>query len=270
MASDDARRAPSPSELFDLRGANALVVGASSGLGARMARVLASAGAGVALAARRRDRLEDEAAHIRASGAACAAIEADAAREGEMERAVAEAESALGALSLLVYVAGVSPLGRAERHARAKWDQALAVNLTGAFDAAQAVGARWIERGTRGAIVFVGSILSLGASATHKTVGYSASKAGLANLGRQLAVEWAPHGIRVNSILPGYFATEMTIDPAHGDIAPDQRARMETFTPMGRVGRVDEIDTALLFLASPASSFVTGALVPVDGGWTAW
>ena len=97
-----------------------------------------------------------------------------------------------------------------------------------------------------------------------------ASKGGLVNLTRQLAIEWAGHGIRVNAIAPGYFATEMTIDPKHGDIRPDQKAKMEELTPLGRVGEPHEIDTAIAFLAAPGSSYVTGDIVPVDGGWTAW
>ena len=96
------------------------------------------------------------------------------------------------------------------------------------------------------------------------------ARAQLANLTRQLAIEWAPHGIRVNLLAPGYFATDFTIDPRVGDIAPDQKAEIERLTPLGRVGRLEELDTAVAFLTSPASSYVTGTILTVDGGWTAW
>ena len=129
---------------------------------------------------------------------------------------------------------------------------------------------RLIERGEDGSIIHIASVVGMGAGPVHRAVGYAASKGGLVNLTRHLAVEWTQHRIRVNAIVPGYFATELTIDPQHGDIAPEQKQRIETFTPMGRVGEVHEIDTAVAFLAAPASSYVTGAMIPVDGGWTAW
>ncbi len=109
-----------------------------------------------------------------------------------------------------------------------------------------------------------------GGNPVHRAVGYAATKGAQHNLVRHLAVEWARHGIRVNAIAPSYFPTEMTVDPTLGDIAEDQKARMRTFTPLDRVGRPGEIESAVVFLAAPASSFVTGAIVPVDGGWTAW
>jgi NAD(P)-dependent dehydrogenase (short-subunit alcohol dehydrogenase family) len=96
------------------------------------------------------------------------------------------------------------------------------------------------------------------------------TKAGLTNLTRQLAIEWAHHGILVNAVAPSYFPTEMTVDPRIGDVDPEQKARMQQWTPLGRLGREGEVETAILFLAAPASSYVTGSIVSVDGGWTAW
>jgi NAD(P)-dependent dehydrogenase (short-subunit alcohol dehydrogenase family) len=104
----------------------------------------------------------------------------------------------------------------------------------------------------------------------HKAVGYSASKGALNNLTRHLAIEWAPYGIAVNALAPSYFPTEMTVDPRYGDVAPEQQEAMRRFTPMDRLGRPEEIETAVLYLASPRSSYTTGAVVTVDGGWTAW
>jgi NAD(P)-dependent dehydrogenase (short-subunit alcohol dehydrogenase family) len=104
----------------------------------------------------------------------------------------------------------------------------------------------------------------------HRTVGYAAAKGGVNNMARQLAVEWARHGIRVNALAPSYFPTELTIDPKLGDIPEDQKARMRQFTPLDRLGRPGELETAVIFLAAPASSFVTGSVLAVDGGWSAW
>jgi gluconate 5-dehydrogenase len=255
---------------FGLGGRTALVVGASSGLGARAARVLAELGADVGLYARRRDRLEVEAEGVRALGRRTCVVEGDVTEPGSIDAAISQVESELGPASILVYASGISPLGRAERHAREKWDRALAVNLTGAFEASQGLARRCIEHGRPGSIIHVASVAGVGAGAVHRSSSYAASKGGLVNLTRQLAIEWAAHRVRVNALVPAYFATELTIDPRHGDIAPEQKRQIEQLTPMGRVGEVDEIDTAIAFLAAPASSYVTGALIPVDGGWTAW
>ncbi len=256
--------------LFGLSGQVALVTGASSGLGAECARALAKGGAAVGLVARRRDRLEQVAREIEKLGARSCVAPADVTLEAEIEAAVDQVEHALGPVTILLCGAGVAPLSRAEKHARAKWDHALAVNLTGPFLCAQAVGRRMIERGRGGRIIMLSSVAGSRANSVHYTVGYSATKAGLSNLTRQLAIEWAKHDILVNAIAPSYFPTEMTIDPRIGDVDPAQKARMHQWTPLGRLGREGELETAVLFLAAPASSYVTGSVVTVDGGWTAW
>jgi NAD(P)-dependent dehydrogenase (short-subunit alcohol dehydrogenase family) len=248
----------------------ALVTGASSGLGAEAARALARAGADVALVARRLEPLSRLAGELEAGGVRAIATPADVTVRRELETALARIEDELGPVDVLVNGAGIAPLGRAERHPREKWDAALAVNLTAAFELSQLVGARMIERGRGGRIIHIASVIGSGGNPVHRAVGYAASKGGLTNLVRHLAVEWAPHDILVNAIAPSYFPTEMTIDPAIGDVREDQKARMIQFTPLGRLGRAGEIETAVLFLAAPASSFVTGSVVAVDGGWTAW
>ena len=256
--------------LFSLKGQTALVTGGSSGLGVAMARALAKAGANVALLARRKDKLESTARELAELGVRTAAVAADVTDDRALEEAVAQAEQELGPISILVNAAGVSPLGRAERHSRDKWDQALAVNVTAVFLASQVVARRMIERGGPGRIIQISSVMARGANPVHKVVGYSASKGAVDNLTRQLAVEWAQYGITVNAIAPGYFPTEMTIDPQLGEVRADQRERIEQLTPLGRLGTLEEIETAVLFLAAPASSYVTGVILPVDGGWTAW
>jgi len=254
-------------DLFSLRGKVALITGASAGLGVELARALASAGADTVLVARRRERLEQLADELRRGGARSAALPADLTRDGDCARVVAEAEVALGPIDILVNNAGIAPLSRAEKHTRAKWDSALQVNLTAPFLLSQEVGRRMIERGRGGRIINVTSIMSRRANPLYNAVGYAASKAALENVTRQLAIEWARYGITVNAIAPAWFVTEMT-ELGFGE--DEVRAKAERLTPLGRLGEPHELRTALLFLAAPGSSYVTGSTVFVDGGWTAW
>jgi gluconate 5-dehydrogenase len=256
--------------LFSLSGQTALVTGASSGLGAVMARALAKAGANVALVARRQDRLDALAQELTEQGSRALGLAADVTDEGALEAVVDRAERELGPIGVLVNAAGISPLGRAERHPRDKWDAAFAVNVTAVFLASQVVGRRMIERGAPGRIIQISSVIAQGANPVHRVVGYAASKGAVNNLTRQLAIEWAKYGITVNAIAPGYFPTEMTVDPQLGEVRADQRERIEQLTPLARLGRPEEIESAVLFLAAPSSSYVTGVILPVDGGWTAW
>jgi NAD(P)-dependent dehydrogenase (short-subunit alcohol dehydrogenase family) len=258
-------------DLFGLEAQVAVVVGATGELGAEAARALAGAGAHVGLVARRVDRLEVLASELEAIGAKVCLAPADITERAECENALALIESQLGPIDVLINSAGISPLGRAERQTREKWDRTVSVNLTAAFDLSQIVGMRWIESGSRGGrIIHVSSVLGRAASPVHHVVGYTATKAGLDNMVRQLAVEWAKYEIRVNAIAPGYFPSEMTTDPETGEFPPDHLKGLEARTPMNRVGRPGELETAVLFLAAPASSYITGVILPVDGGWTAW
>ena len=256
--------------LFSLRGQVALVTGASSGLSAQVARALGKAGASIGLVARRKDRLEALAAELSAKGVRSCVAPADVTVTEQLRAAIDQVESELGPLDILVNGAGIAPLGRAEKHTRAKWDSAVALNITAAWEGSQMVAQRWIERGRGGRILQISSVIGFGANPVHRSVGYAATKGALNNLTRQLAIEWGKFGIYVNALAPAYFPTEMTTDPRIGDVPPEQRAIMLQFTPLGRLGRIEEIDTAVLFLVSPASSYVTGAVVTVDGGWTAW
>ncbi|MFI5315331.1 MAG: SDR family NAD(P)-dependent oxidoreductase [Myxococcota bacterium] len=256
--------------LFSLRGQVALVTGASSGLSAQVARALAKAGASLGLVARRKDRLESLAQELRAKGVRTCVAPADVTVTEQLRAAIDQVEAELGPLDILVNGAGIAPLGRAEKHTRAKWDSAIALNLTACWEGSQLVAQRWIERGRGGRIIQLSSVIGFGANPVHRSVGYAATKGALNNLTRQLAIEWGKFGILVNALAPAYFPTEMTTDPRTGQVPPEQLAIMHQFTPLGRVGRLEEIETAALFLASPASSYVTGSVVTVDGGWTAW
>lgn len=256
--------------LFGLQGKVALVTGASSGLGVEFARGLAMAGADVVLVARRLERLQAVAQELVALGVRAQPIQADLRQEAQIEAAVQEAQERLGPIDILINNAGVAPVSRAERHSMEKWQQAIDVNLTAVFLCCQKVGKRMIERGQGGRIINISSVLGEGANSVHKTVGYAATKGAVSNMTRQLAVEWAPHGITVNALAPSWFPTEMITDPRYGRVADEQRARMELFTPMGRLGQEGELLGAVIFLASPAASYVTGAILHVDGGWHAW
>jgi len=257
-------------ELFGLKGKTALVTGASAGLGAELARGLALAGAGVALLARRADRLAEVAAGLEALGARCLAVPADVTREADLDAALARVAAELGPVDILVNNAGIAPFGPAEQQTAADWHEALSVNVTAAFLLSQRVGAAMIARGGGGRIINISSVMGSLGNSIYPTVSYNASKGALTNLTRHLAVEWAPHGITVNAVAPGWFPTEMTVDPRHGDVHPRHKARMEQRTPMGRLGRPGELMGAVIYLASPAAAYVTGAVLPVDGGWMAW
>jgi NAD(P)-dependent dehydrogenase (short-subunit alcohol dehydrogenase family) len=257
-------------ELFSLRGQVALVTGASSGLSAQVARALAKAGASIGLVARRRERLEELAKELEGAGVRSCVAPADVTVTEQLRAAVDRVEAELGPLDLVVNGAGVAPLSRAEKHARAKWDQALALNVTAAFELSQLAAQRWIERKRGGRIIHLSSVMGFAGNPVHKAVGYATSKGALNNLTRHLAIEWAQYGICVNALAPAYFPTEMTTDPRIGEVPPDHVEVMRKFTPMDRLGRLEEIETAVLFLASPKSSYVTGSIVTVDGGWTAW
>jgi NAD(P)-dependent dehydrogenase (short-subunit alcohol dehydrogenase family) len=253
--------------LFSLHGRVAVVTGASSGLGVEFADALACAGADVALLARRGDRLEDVAASLRDRyGVRSLPIEVDITDRERTAAAFGEVRSALGAPWVLVNNAGIAPTGRAEKQWPAEWDRTVALNMTALFQCSLLAASSMRESGG-GRIINVTSIFGRLGSSLFRVASYAASKGGAENLTRQLAVEWARDGITVNGIAPSWFPSEMT----HESIVRDDiEAKMASGNPMGRVGAQGELRTACLFLASPASSYVTGVVVPVDGGYTAW
>ncbi len=255
-------------QLFSLSGHVGLVTGASSGLGVECAHALALAGADVALAARRGSRLEQLAAELTASyGIKAVGVQADITSDDELDHLLHTVQARLGLIDILVNNAGISPTGRAEALPRSTWDAALATNLTAPMMLAQRVARGLIEAGKPGRIINMSSIYGLQASSIYRLSAYTATKAGLANLTRQLAIEWAPYGILVNAIAPGWIPTEAT----EAGIAKSQnRERMEKATPLGRLGQPQEIRGAIIYLASAASSYVTGTTLSIDGGYVAW
>jgi NAD(P)-dependent dehydrogenase (short-subunit alcohol dehydrogenase family) len=250
-----------PLSRFRLDGRVAIVTGASSGLGVGFAGVLGAVGARLVLAARRADRLHEVAEGLRQNGVEALEVVADVAVPEDCRRVVDEAVAAFGTVDVLVNNAGIGPAGPASRETVAGFRSVIDINLNGAFWMAQAAAAVMAPGSS---IVNVSSVLGLVAG-QYPQVGYAASKAGLIGLTRDLAQEWSGRkGIRVNALCPGYFVTEL-----NEHVRDIQAEMIATHTIMRRFGEQEELDSALLFLASPASSFVTGTTLAVDGGYTA-
>ena len=251
------------SGLFSLDGQVAVVTGASSGLGRRFARVLHGAGATVVVAARRADRLDELAAEL---GDRVVVVPADMADDDSVIALAEAAEAVAGHVDVLVNNAGVGGTTPAELETMERWRSTMAVNLDGLFLLSQQVGLGMIERG-HGSIVNIASILGLVGSAPIKQAAYCASKGAVVNLTRELGAQWGRKGVRVNAIAPGWFMSEMTEQDMFGDDSSMEFIRRNA--PMGRAGEEHELDGALLFLASNASTYVTGQTIAGDGGWTA-
>lgn len=245
---------------FDLTGKVALVTGASSGLGRRFALTLAKAGAKVGVAARRADRLAEVVREIEAFDGRAVPIPLDVTDPATVRAAVATAETELGPIGVLVNNAGVNVAKPLLDHDVGDWDRVMDTNLKGVWLMAQEVARHMVRLDHGGSIINIGSILGLTAQAMMPA--YCAAKAGMINLSRAMAIELAPHKIRVNAIAPGFFESEMT----HDYLNSNTGRAMATRIPMKRTGTTDELDGVLLLLASDASSYMTGAVITVDGG----
>jgi NAD(P)-dependent dehydrogenase (short-subunit alcohol dehydrogenase family) len=246
---------------FRLDGRVAVVTGASSGLGAGFAVALAEAGADVVIAARRADRLAEVAALVEPTGRRALAVPTDVTRPEDCAALAAAAVDEFGRLDILVNNAGLGTAVPALRETPEEFRSVVEVNLLGAYWMAQAC-ARVMEPGS--SIVNIASVLGLVKSWAPQAA-YAASKAGLIGLTRDLANQWSGRkGIRVNALAPGYFSSEMT-----DQMAPDMvQSFLTAHAPLARMGQQAELDAALIFLACPASSYITGVTLPVDGGLT--
>jgi len=241
----------------------AIVTGGSRGLGLEMAEGLAEAGASLMLCARREQWLEPALEDFRKRGFRAEGKVCDVTSASDVEAVVTATMDAFGRLDILINNAGISWGERPESMAQDKWQRVLDTNLTGAFLFAQAAGRKMLEAGS-GVIINVASVAGL-RSAVHGPhyAGYVASKAGLMGLTRELAATWGPDGIRVNAIAPGFFHSRLA-DPVIEQIEPQIEAR----NPLPRVGATGELKGVAVFLASDASSYITGQTIVVDGGST--
>jgi NAD(P)-dependent dehydrogenase (short-subunit alcohol dehydrogenase family) len=243
------------------------VTGASSGLGQVMARGLAAAGSAVLLAARREHELRLLADELAAGGARAAWERTDVSEAGHGERLVERALEAFGRLDGVVLNAGTSTLAPAEAEDLAAFGEVVAVNLTAQMELAAAAARAMIAAGRGGWVIAMSSILAVRAGTGGGVAAYAASKAAIEQLVRELARQWAVHGIRVNALAPGYFPTAMNA-PMIAD--PERRRAILARTPLGRAGEPDDLAWACVFLASPAARFITGQTLRVDGGMSCW
>ena len=245
---------------FDLSGRTALVTGASSGLGRHFARTLAAHGASVGLAARRVERLESLASELRGDGGTAHAVRMDVTDARSVAAGLDAVRDALGVPDILVNNSGVARPAATLDVTEDDWNGVIGTNLGGAWRVAQGTARRMVEAGRPGVIVNVLSILAFGVAGGLGT--YAASKAGLLQITRTMAMELARHRIRVNAIAPGYVLTDMNREYFAGDAGKAMIKRI----PQRRIGDPSDLDGALLLLASDASSYMTGSTIVIDGG----
>jgi NAD(P)-dependent dehydrogenase (short-subunit alcohol dehydrogenase family) len=247
----------------NLKGRVALVTGASSGLGARFARVLAAHGASVALTARRLDRLEALAAELRAEGTAALALALDVSDVAAVRAVAAEVEARLGPIGILVNNAGISRQARIEDVAEADYDALMDTNVKGAFFMAQAAAAQMIRHKIEGRIINIASIA--GQRAISQLGTYGMSKAAMIQMTHAMAREWGRHGINTNAICPGYIATEISAD----FLQTEAGAKWVNSLPRKRMGDPADLDALLLLLSSgTAARFLNGSIIAADDGFT--
>ena len=244
---------------FDLTGKVALVTGASKGLGRTMAHALARAGADVAIASRTQRDLDDAAAEIQAAGRRVLPVAADVAEEASIERLVRRVLDHFGQIDVLVNNAGIEGQGAVTEMDADYWDRIMRVNLRGPMLCCKHVGPHMIERRS-GKVINVASVLATRVARYMSP--YSASKGGLVQLTRTLALEWIRHNVQVNAIAPGYFLTPMNEEFFQTELGE----KLISSLPVRRLGEPRELEGAVVFLASEATSYVTGTVLYVDGG----
>ena len=251
-----------PLNVFRLDGKIALVTGASSGIGAQTVKLFSSLGAKVIAAARREDRLQDLANQY----PDVMAVKCDVGVEADCKNLVDTIINEYGKIDILINNAGISDPIPALEEDLDLFKRVIQIDLISCFHLAQLCAQHMETQETGGAIVNVASIHGFVGSSPNNQPGYTAAKGGLINLTRELALEWARHGIRVNAIAPGYISTELTDEMIAGESG---RKWIERNTPMRRPGEVNELDGAMLLLASDAGSYITGETIAIDGGWLA-
>lgn len=252
-------------KIFDLTGKVAVVTGGGTGLGEAAAKALSGAGASVAICGRRQEPLDKVASEIKSGGGEALPIVMDVSRREDVEAMAAKALGAFGSVDILVNNAGINIVKPFLKLSEEEWDAVLNTNLKGCFYCCQALGKGMVERKS-GSIINMVSVFGL--TGFMNLSPYIASKGAVVQLTKALAVEWARHNVRVNAIAPSYIKTEMT----RRDIESDEKILQFNLNkiPMRRGGEPEELAGLVVFLASEASSFVTGETIAVDGGWLAW
>jgi NAD(P)-dependent dehydrogenase (short-subunit alcohol dehydrogenase family) len=251
-------------EIFDLSGKVAMITGGSRGLGEASAMALAKAGADVAVCARKVPDLERVSGAIKAWGRRSDAFVLDVTSKASVHEGVKRILLEFGKVDILVNNAGMNYRVPVLEYPEEMWDQVMDTNLKGYFLVAQAVVPQMLERGY-GKVINMSSIFGL--TPLSNQLAYASSKGGVNQLTKVMALEWAKKGIRVNAIAPTYFETEM-VAPIRND--PERFNFINERTPMGRWGYLPELEGIVIFLAAPASDFITGQVIHIDGGWTIW
>ena len=247
---------------LDLNGKTAVVIGGSSGIGRALALGLAQAGADVIPSARRAPEVAAAASEIERLGRRSLAVTCDATSEPSLQQLLEQSLTAFGKVDILVNSAGISKRSPTLSVTEQDWDAILDINLKGTFHACRIFARHMLER-RYGRIINIASLSSF--VGLFEVAAYAASKGGVLSLTRSLAVEWAPHGVCVNAIMPGVFRTALNQKLLEGPRGQEFLLR----TPMKRFGKVEELVGAAIFLASDSAGFITGATIPVDGGFTA-
>ncbi len=262
----EGAQAKSVKQLFDLSGRVAIITGGSIGLGRQMAEGLAEMGAHLVLCARKKERCQEAAEDLQKLGVKALALACDVKSPASIQEVVDTALARFGRIDILINNAGISWGAPTEQMPLEDWTKVLDTNLTGTFLCAQAIGKVMIKQG-RGKIINVASVAGLGGAqrGTVQAIGYHASKGGVIAFTKDLACQWAAHNIQVNAIAPGWFPTHMS-----GWVIEHKKELLLEQIPLRRFGNDHDLKGAAVFLASAASDYVTGHVLVVDGGQTAW
>jgi NAD(P)-dependent dehydrogenase (short-subunit alcohol dehydrogenase family) len=258
---------PSVMSQFDLTGKAAIVTGASRGLGVSFARGLAKAGCDLIIAARDIDRLRDVARGLEQHGHRILPVQADICRQQDVESMVQRSVTEFGKVDILVNNAGISAVADAEAMTREQWQSVIDTNLTALFFCAQCAARQMLREGS-GKIINIASTYGISAASYVSQASYVASKAGVLGLTRELAVEWAPRGLQVVALAPGFFRSDQTIWAFEQN--KELGEKLLAKVPMGRMGKLEELEGTIVYLASPASDYMTGQALILDGGFLLW